>query len=80
MFQILNEDDLQRAREAFFRDKRAIYGDVLEYHRKHWKSKESKEWLMEHMWLPWIGGQRPYFGRVKMEKFLNFYGIKIDIV
>jgi hypothetical protein len=35
---------------------------------------------MEHLWLPWIGGQRPYFGRVKMEKFLNFYGIKIDIV
>jgi hypothetical protein len=62
------------------RDKKLVYGDLVDFHRTHPKSAVSKEWLMTHMFMPWVGAQRGYFGRVKLEKFLRLYGIKIDIV
>jgi hypothetical protein len=84
MFQILNEDDLQRARKAFFREKRVTYGDVLEFHRTHAKYERiegvvdaahvaSMEWWSETVFRTREDGKVPELLRHKNRYRLRSY-------
>jgi len=56
------------------------HGVVMKKAQENPLDEESMKWTTENVHFPWWKAQKEYFRRVKMEKFLWVFGIKVNLL
>jgi len=76
----MSEKDEKRARKVFIHRMEQKHPEMMKKSKENPMDEETMIWVTENVHFKWFKVQKEYFKKVKTEKFLWVFGIKVDLL